>query len=133
MLRPNTLSKSSKNNQLDLDSLDEDDEDDELESYNPCFAVNNLFGLLLALLMTMLTIVPYWVDTDGNTSSNLLSDVRIFKGFWTGCLSRHSSQWQCEYHSSTGGFDGRSMKGLQGGVSFRPGKIIKLNCLLQKS
>ena len=113
MIRPNTLSSVSKNDQFNIDSDEDEDEEDEIETYNPCFAINNLFGLILALLMTMLTIVPYWVDTNGENSSALLSDVRIFKGFFTGCLSRHSSQWQCEYHAFNGGFDARSMKGLQ--------------------
>ena len=67
--------------------------------------------------MNKLAIVPYWADTNGEHSSPLLSDVRIFKGFFTGCLSRHSSQWQCEYHGFNGEFEARSMKGLQVFVS----------------
>ena len=108
MLRPNTPSSYKSVDKRDIEY--EVEEEDDVEQYNPCFAVNNLFGLLLAVLMTMLTIVPYWADTNGEHSSPLLSDVRIFKGFFTGCLSRHSSQWQCEYHSHEGRFDSRSMK-----------------------
>ena len=50
----------------------------------------------------MIVIVPYWVDTNSGSSSVLLSDVRIFKGFFVSCLTRHTSQWQCHYQT----FDG---------------------------
>jgi len=95
--------------------LEEDDDEDEEEPthYNPCFAANNFLGLLLAVFQMMIVIVPYWVDTNSGSSSVLLSDVRIFKGFFVSCLTRHTSQWQCHYQTFDGDFEFYSMRGLQ--------------------
>ena len=58
---------------------EEDDEEEEI-FYNSCFALNNLYGLMLSIFQLMILIIPYWADTDSAQSSHLLSDVRIFKG-----------------------------------------------------
>ena len=67
-------------NDVDEDESEDEEEDDDEVLYNSCFAINNLYGLLLASFQLMITIVPYWADTDSAESSHLLSDVRIFKG-----------------------------------------------------
>ena len=89
---------------------DEEEDEDEFSSF---WAFNSLLGLLAAIGMGLLIVFPYWVETDFHESSSLLGDVRVFKGFWTQCLTRMESQWQCAYYSFNGHFSMKSIQGLQ--------------------
>ncbi|CAG5110404.1 Oidioi.mRNA.OKI2018_I69.chr2.g4813.t1.cds [Oikopleura dioica] len=89
---------------------DEEEDEDEFSSF---WAFNSLLGLLAAIGMALLIVFPYWVETDLHESSSLLGDVRVFKGFWTQCLTRMESQWQCAYYSFNGHFSMKSIQGLQ--------------------
>lgn len=81
--------------------------------FNDLYAINCLIGFICACSQMMLIIVPYWIETDYHSSSELLGNVHIFKGFWTKCLTRHVSQWQCTYYEYSGPFQLRSIEGIR--------------------